>query len=96
MAYAPAGSSAGANPPMLVLGPMAFGLGSTFGSTVGSTVLGGRLWFYNSTHLQTDVGSSDFIGDGTNLGIRPYDIIIANSIGGRKVSFHSVTAVGST
>lgn len=95
MAYAPA-TSTSPNAPVLAVNPMTFGGGSTFGSTIESTLLGGRLWFYNSTHLQTDVGTSDFISDGFALGMKQNDLIIANSIGTSGISFHRVTSVGST
>jgi hypothetical protein len=32
-------------PPVLAVQPMAFGSGSTQGSTIGSTASGGRLWY---------------------------------------------------
>ena len=97
MAYAPY-SSTSPNPPVLAVNPMAFGGGSTFNSTVGSTLLGGRLWLYTSTHLQTDVGTSDFISDGLALGMKGGDFILAQKIsaGATAVSFHSVRTVGST
>ena len=96
MAYARAGSTAGANPPYL-LGPNLGG--STFGSTIGSTLLGGRLWCYVSTHTQVTVGTSDFIGDGSNIGMKPRDVVLAiatGAAGGGALSMHVVTAVGST
>ena len=97
MAYAPYDSTS-PNPPVMALNPMAFGGGSTFNSTVGSTLLGGRLWFYNSTHLQTDVGTSDFISDGRDLGMKAGDFILAQNISANAsaVHFHRVTVVGST
>lgn len=95
MAYAPAGSSAGANPPVLALQPMAFGGGSTYGSTKGSTAWGGRLWFYQSTHVQATVGTSDFVSDGQSMGMKLNDIVFQiNDTAG--ASIHRVTAVGST
>ena len=94
MAYAPARSTS-PNPPALFVQPMAFGSGSTFGSTVGSTILGGRLWWYVSTHLQTDVGTSDFISDGQVLGMKVRDVILSISLSS-AVSFHRITAIGST
>ena len=94
MAYAPAASTS-PNPPVLLIQPLAFGSGSTFGSTVGSTAVGGRIWWYVSTHLRTDVGTSDFISDGQALGMKPYDVIIAVSMSS-GVSFHRCSAVGST
>ena len=94
MAYAPA-TSTSPNPPVMFPQPMAFGSRSTFNSTVGSTLIGGRLWFYVSTHLQTDVGTSDFISDGLLLGMKQRDVLIAISLSS-AVSFHRVTSVGST
>ena len=97
MAYARYDSTS-PNPPVLALAPMAFGGGATFNSTVGATLLGGRLWFYNSTHAATDVGSSDFISDGQALGMKAGDMILAGNISGNAsaVHFHSVRTVGST
>lgn len=94
MAYAPY-SSTSPNPPVLAVNPMAFGGGSTYNSTIGSTLIGGRIWIYQSTHLQTNVGTSDFISDGEALGMKQNDFILANAIN-TAVTFHRVTAVGST
>ena len=91
MAYAPAGSTAGANPPMLIVQPMALGGGSTFGSTILATLLGGKIWYYCSTHLQTDVGTSDFISDGQKLGMKQRDLLIHNSLSS-GVSLHRCNA----
>jgi len=97
MAYAPFDSTS-PNPPVLALNPIAFGGNSTFNSTVGSSLLGGRLWLYNSTHGSSDTGSSDFISDGLSLGMKPGDMIVSTKINvnASAVSFHSVRAVGST
>ena len=95
MAYAPSGSTAGANPPVLAFQPIAFGSGSTFGSTVGSTALGGRLWVYVSTHVQATVGASDFITDGQKLGMKPVDAIL-NMATNSGHSYHRITALTST
>jgi len=92
MAYAPAGSTAGSNPPFLV-GPAPFTAGSTRGSTVGSSAIGGRLWMYVSTHLQTDVATANFISDGGSLGMKPHDVIMAISMSS-GVSFHRVISTG--
>lgn len=92
MAYAPSGSTAGANPPFL-LTPPPLTAGSTYGSTIGSTALGGRLWMYISTHLQTDVATANFISDGASLGMKPYDVILAVSMSS-GVSFHRVVSTG--
>lgn len=94
MAYAPYSSSS-PNPPMLAVQPMAFGGGSTFNSTEGATLIGGRLWVYVSTHLQTDVGTSDFISDGQALGIKRHDVLIHVSLSS-AVSFHRCSTVAST
>ena len=74
---------------------MAFGGGSTFNSTVDQSLIGGRLWVYCSSHLQTDVGSSDFISDGLALGMKRHDVILAISLSS-AVSFHRVSTVQST
>ena len=94
MAYAPH-TSTSPNPPFMLAQPIALGGGSTFNSTVGSTLIGGRPWIYVSTHLQTDVGTSDFISDGQAMGMKQQDVIIAISLSS-AVSFHRVTSVGST
>ena len=95
MAYAKSGSTAGANPPVMFVQPLAFGAGSTFGSTVGSTAIGGRFSLYQSTHVQATVGTSDFITDGVALGMKPGDIIFSNVISG-ALSIHRVTGITST
>src|SRR3990167_4798513 len=93
MAYAPAGSTAGANPPVLVFQSIAFGRGSTYGSTISSSDLGGNFWIYMSTHLQTDVATANFITDGASLGMKPYDLIMAISMSS-AVSFHRIISTG--
>lgn len=93
MAYAKAGSTAGSNPPVLIVQSVAFGRGSTFGSTIGSSSLGGQLWLYMSTHLQTDVATANFITDGTALGMKPYDAIMAISMSS-GISFHRIVSTG--
>ena len=94
MAYAPYNTTS-PNPPVLALQPMAFGGGSTFNSTIDSSLIGGRLWIYTSTHLQTDVGTSDFISDGLALGMKRHDLLIHVSLSS-AVSFHRCSTVGST
>jgi uncharacterized membrane-anchored protein len=95
MAYARSGSTAGANPPVLLFQPMAFGSQSTYGSTIGSTLIGGKVWFYQSTHVQATVGTSDFITDGLDLGMKQGDILFNNAIN-LALSVHRVTNVVST
>lgn len=95
MAYAPFNSTA-PNPPVMVAQSMAFGGGSTFYGVGSSVGLGGRLWVYQSTHLQTDVGTSDFIADGTKIGLRPNDFLFALKTPASTVSFHVCRAVGTT
>ena len=92
MAYA-SYTSTSPNPPFLLAAqPIAMGASQSTLSASGAG--GGNLWIYNSTHLQTDVGSSDFIGDGTDLGLRAGDILLA--IGASGLSMHRCSAVGST
>ena len=93
MAYAKAGSTAGANPPVLMVQPIAFGRGSTFGSTLNSSALGGALWLYCSTHLQTDIATANFITDGADLGMKPHDVILGISLAS-GLSFHRVLSTG--
>ena len=92
MAYAPYDTTS-PNPPFLMAAqPIAFG--STQGSLAQGGAGGGNLWVYNSTPLQTDVGTSDFIEDGNDLGIRAGDILFA--IGASGVSLHRCSSAGST
>lgn len=84
MAYAPYSSSS-PNPPVKLI--------DTLGSTAGG---GWRLWVYRSTHLQTDVGASDFISDGQALGMTVGDTVLAIGSTTYKISYHAVTSVGST
>lgn len=99
MAYSGTGSTA-PNPPVMVFqAPAAFGrLAISTNSTVygaGSSAVGGNFYAYLSTHTQATVGTSDFIGDGTNIGVRVADVFVVIATGG-GVSIHRVTAVGST
>lgn len=92
MAYARYDSTA-PNPPVLLSAqPIAFG--STQGTLSASGAGGGKLYAYNSTHLQTDIGSSDFISDGQAIGMVAGDVIMGITASG--VTFHRVTTVGST
>lgn len=96
MAYAGA-TSTSPNQPVLLFQPMAFGR-SAIGSTTfgaGSSNVGGAWWAYTSTHLQTDVGSSDFINDAVALGIRVKDVLFHNSLSS-GFSVHRCSAIGST
>jgi|DEB0MinimDraft_3_1074331.scaffolds.fasta_scaffold124800_2 hypothetical protein len=38
---------------------------------------GCQLWFYNSSHLTTDLAASSFISDAAKLGMRNGDILLA-------------------
>lgn len=80
-------------PPVLAFQAVAFGRGSTFGSTLGSTEVGGNFWIYASSHLQTDVATANFITNGGDLGMRPFDVIMAISFSS-GVSFHRVLSTG--
>ena len=93
MAYAVAGSTTGSNPPILALQPIAFGTNSTFGSTIGSTLIGGRVWVYVSTHLQTDIATANFISDGAKLGMRQHDVIFAIGLNS-GLSIHRILSTG--
>lgn len=79
-----------ANPPRLMVGPMASNVaqaGSTmFLSTQGSTAannantpggggVGGQMWYYASTNLTTDLTGSNFFSDAFYLGMRPGDLV---------------------
>lgn len=37
---------------------------------------GGQVWFYNSTNLTTDLGSTGFFSDAIELGMRNGDVVI--------------------
>lgn len=96
MAYQGA-TSTSPNQPVALFQPMGFGR-SAIGSTTygaGSSNIGGIWWAYTSTHLQTDVGSSDFINDGAVLGMRVKDVLFHNSLSS-GFSVHRCSAVGST
>jgi hypothetical protein len=82
-------------PPAVALQAMALGGGSTYGSTVVGSLIGGKLWVYISSHTQAEVGTSDFLPDGTILGYKVGDAFENWQIAG-KHSRHRVTAVGST
>lgn len=82
-------------PPVLVTQPMAFGRGSTFGSTVGSTLCGAAQWIYCSSHTQAEIGTSDFVTNGQTLGMRPGDGLLNMQISG-KHSYHRVVSLTST
>jgi hypothetical protein len=74
MAYTHPTNSTAPNPPVLAFQPMAFGrsaIGSTTYGAGSSNVGGNVLALHLSTHLQTDVGTSDFIADGSaQLGMK--------------------------
>lgn len=80
-------------PPVLAVQPMAFGGGSTYGSTIGSSALGGRFWIYCSTHLNTDIATANFITNGGDLGMKPHDVIMAIGLSA-GVTFHRVFSTG--
>ena len=44
-----------------------------------SVVHGGSAWTYNSSNLTTDLNVAGFFTDGASLGMRPGDILIANT-----------------
>lgn len=78
--YGSTQSSSLANPPRLLVGPMATIPQTTGLSTATATQhqQGGQLWFYSSTNLSTDVLASNFFTDGYYLGMRPGDVVIGN------------------
>ena len=54
-----------------------------------------RDWVYSSTHLQSEVGTSDFISNGQALGMALLDTVtVINS--SNVVSIHCVNGIGST
>jgi hypothetical protein len=44
-----------------------------------SVANGGSVWGYNSSNLTTDLNVANFFSDGHTLGMRPGDILIANT-----------------
>jgi hypothetical protein len=94
MAYARYDSTA-PNTPVAAINPMAFGSGSTLHGVGSSAGVGGKTWLYISTHTQAEVGTSDFISDGRQLGMKIGDSLINAQIAA-KHSFHRVTNVSST
>lgn len=95
MAYAPAGSTSGANPPVLAVQPIAIGTNSTHGSTVAASLIGGKVHVYISTHTQAGAAAAGFFTDAEALGWIANDMVIVNQISG-PISIHRVTSVSST
>lgn len=55
---------------------------NTTGLTTGShhqSQQGGQLWFYSSTNKTTDLFVANFFSDGKALGMKPGDVVFANS-----------------
>tara|TARA_R110000737_G_scaffold193828_1_gene215064 strand:- start:245 stop:535 length:291 start_codon:yes stop_codon:yes gene_type:complete len=82
MAYASIGSTVVGSHPSIGFQPIA----------MGSTGFGN--WVWSSTYLQAEIGASDFISDGQDIGLKVNDII--EHTGSSGVSVHRVTAVGAT
>ncbi len=60
-------------------------------------VAGPRSWVYRSTHLNTVVGTSDFINNGLDIGMAIADTLeVISSAVLFEVSYHVVTKIGST
>jgi hypothetical protein len=55
-----------------------------------------RNWAYWSTHTQAEVGTSDFISNGSSIGVVAGDSITVIQSTTFKASFHSVTVVAAT
>lgn len=55
-----------------------------------------RSWGYFSTHTQLEVGTSDFISNGSSLGMVAGDSVLVTQSTTFKVSQHSVTVVAAT
>lgn len=59
-------------------------------------IAGQRKWQYVSSHTQAEVGTSDFISDGLNLGMKVGDTVTVIGSTTYVRSEHAVRAVGST
>jgi hypothetical protein len=82
MAYAEIGSTVVGTHPFCVQGIAAGATANAF-------------WVWPSTYLQAELGTSDFINDGKDMGMNVGDVILAiNTASGP--SMHRVTAQGST
>ena len=79
------GSTAGttlANPPLelfAVVGGKIQYPGVLWTST--TMAVGGKVWFYSSTHQGSDVKGAGFITDGAQLGMRPGDFMFGVALG---------------
>lgn len=81
MAYAPIGSTVVGTHPFPVQGIAA-----------GASAYG--LWIWPSSYLQAEIGASDFVSDGQDMGMKLDDaVILINSSG---VSCLQVSAIGAT
>lgn len=110
--YGSTQASSIANPPRLLIGPLANNqalAGSTeYLSTQGSTAAnnangpgggGGSLWFYASTNLTTDLTATNFFSDGFYIGMRAGDVVQGaqfSSLGSTVTSFLGVIVSVST
>lgn len=74
-------SSSVSNPPKLLVGQVASIPETTGLSTTAAqqSQQGGQIWYYSSTNKTTDIFVSNFFSDGKRLGMRPGDIVFANS-----------------
>lgn len=55
-----------------------------------------RTWKYFSTHTQAEVGTSDFISNGSSIGMQAGDSVLVIQSTTYKISHHAVTVVAST
>jgi hypothetical protein len=55
-----------------------------------------RQWAYRSTHTQAEVGTSDFINNGSAIGMAVGDSIFNYGSTTYLVSHHAIRALGST
>jgi len=77
-------ASSVANPPVCILPKVMGGIAATtqLSTAVGTNVYqeqGGALWLYKSSHLMTAYSATGFFTDARNIGMRPGDILIAQS-----------------
>jgi hypothetical protein len=55
-----------------------------------------RFWGYYSTHTQLEVGTSDFISNGSSLGMLAGDTVLVTESTTFDQSLHTVRVVGAT
>jgi hypothetical protein len=83
------------NVPYLVTQGIAFSSSNVTGSATQTGIP--RTWYYNSTHLSTDIGSVNFFTDAVDLGFKVGDLVIhTEQQSSGLTTAHRVLVVGST